>query len=154
LRMAIEAGAATEGLGMLHMESPCTPRSVQMVIDYGDSKKIALRLTNVAIQPDTIWVNKNGTRFVNEKEGYSPFQVSNAVARQPDAICYSLFDSSLVQTMTEKGLFLRGGNLFGSKVPGLKQELKLLADSTTISIEKTEIFVMVVGFVKIPVRSI
>jgi NADPH-dependent glutamate synthase beta subunit-like oxidoreductase len=138
LRMAIAAGAATEGLGMLHMESPSTPRSVQMTIDYGDSRKIALRLTNIAIQPDTIWVNKNGMRFMNEMEGYSPFQVSNGVIRQPDAVCFSLFDSSLVQNMTEKGLFLRGGNLFGSKVPGLKQELKLQADSTTISIEQAD----------------
>ena len=138
LRMAVEAGSATEGLGMLHMESPSTPRAVQMAIDYGDSRKITLRLTNVAIQPDTIWVNKNGMRFVNEMEGYSPFQVPNAVVRQPDAICFSLFDSNLVQTMTEKGLFLRGGNLFGSKVPGLKQELELQADSTTISIERAD----------------
>ena len=40
LRMGIEAGAATEGLGMLQIEGPCAPRSVRLMIDADDAEKV------------------------------------------------------------------------------------------------------------------
>ena len=83
LRMAIETGAAIDGLGMLHIEGPCTPRSVRLMIDAGNSEKIGITLTQVAIEPYAIWVNKNGVRFIDETFSHSPFVVSNGVARQP-----------------------------------------------------------------------
>jgi len=136
LRMGIEAGAAIEGLGMLQIEGPCTPRSVRLMIDAGNSEKIGIALTQVAIEPYAIWVNKNGVRFIDETFSHSPFVVANGLARQPGGACYALLDSTMIRTMSEKGMFLARGparNLLGSRLPGLERELRLQADKGTMS---------------------
>jgi NADPH-dependent glutamate synthase beta subunit-like oxidoreductase len=136
LRMGIEAGAATEGLGMLQIEGPCAPRSVRLMIDADDAEKVDIMLTQVAIEPYAVWINKNGIRFIDETFGHSPFVVSNGVARQPGGACYALLDSTMIRTMSEKGIFLARGparKLLGSRLPGLERELRLQADKGTMS---------------------
>jgi NADPH-dependent glutamate synthase beta subunit-like oxidoreductase len=141
LRMGIEAGAATEGLGMLQVEGPCAPRSLRLMIDAGNSEKVGIYLSQVAWEPYTIWVNRNGVRFIDETFGHSPFVVSNGVIRQPDGVCYALLDSSMIRTMSEKGILLaRGpaGQLLGSRLPGLERELRLQAEAATMSFAQVD----------------
>jgi fumarate reductase flavoprotein subunit len=136
LRMAVEAGAATEGLGMLQIEGPWIPRSVRLMIDAGDSERVAMSLMQVAVEPYAIWVNKNGRRFIDETLGYSPFVAANGVALQPDGVCYALLDDTMIEMMTKTGIVIAqapAGQLLGSGVPGLERELRLQAEAGVFS---------------------
>ena len=52
LLMATEMGAATEGFGILHLRGPYFRGSLDVVV--------------AAMEPNTIWVNKKGERFIDE----------------------------------------------------------------------------------------
>lgn len=141
IRMGIEAGADTEGLGMLQIEGPCTPRSVRLMIDAGNSEKAGIYLTQIAIEPYTVWVNKNGLRFIDETFGHSAFVVANGVARQPDGICYAILDQAMIRMMTEKGIvYARGaaGQLLGSGLSGLERELRSQAEAASLSFARVD----------------
>jgi fumarate reductase flavoprotein subunit len=98
IMMALEIGAATDGLGILHMTGPGFPRSRV--------------LTGLAIEPNTIWVNKNGVRFIDEGNGLKSFEVVNAQMRQPDMISFTLFDSGIRQYLAENGFTKGMGSLY------------------------------------------
>ena len=135
IRMGIEAGAATDGLDMLQVEGPCSPRPLRLMIDAADSAKVPIMLTQVAIEPYAIWVNNNGARFMDETIGHSPFVAANGVARQPGGVCYGLLDSNMIRSMSETGIVLARGaaaHLLGTAVPGLERELRLQADQGTL----------------------
>jgi fumarate reductase flavoprotein subunit len=89
LQMAFEAGADNEGLGNLLMCGPC------FVGGFG--------AFHLAIEPTTIWVNKNGRRFIEEDLACSPFEAPNAMLRQPEQICFSIFDEAIKQQVIEHG---------------------------------------------------
>jgi fumarate reductase flavoprotein subunit len=89
IRMAFEAGADDEGLGNLLMCGPC------FVGGFG--------IFHLAIEPTTIWVNKNGRRFIEEGLGCSPFEAPNAMLRQPEQVCFSIFDERTVRQVLEHG---------------------------------------------------
>jgi NADPH-dependent glutamate synthase beta subunit-like oxidoreductase len=135
IRMGIDVGAATDGLGMLQVEGPCSPRPLRLMIDAADSAKVPIMLTQVAIEPYAIWVNSNGDRFMDETIGHSPFVAANGVARQPGGVCYGLLDSNMIRSMSETGIVLARGaaaRLLGTAVPGLERELMLQADQGTL----------------------
>ncbi len=52
--------------------------------------------------PATLWVNKNGERFVDEVVGYHVFESVNAMLRQPGKVCYALLDASIRKKFEEK----------------------------------------------------
>jgi NADPH-dependent glutamate synthase beta subunit-like oxidoreductase len=136
IRMGIDAGAATEGLGMLQIEGPCCPRPFRLMIDVGNSTKVSIMLTQVAVEPYAIWVNSNGERFMDETIGHSPFVAANGVARQPGGVCYGLLDSDMIRGMSETGILIARaptGQLTGSRLPGLERELRLQAGAGTMS---------------------
>jgi fumarate reductase flavoprotein subunit len=87
--MALEAGADSEGLGNLLLCGPC------FVGGFG--------AFHLAIEPTTIWVNKNGRRFIEEDLACSPFEAPNAMLRQPEQICFSIFDEAIKQQVIEHG---------------------------------------------------
>lgn len=89
IRMAFEAGADEEGLGNLLMCGPC------FVGGFG--------VFHLAIEPTTIWVNREGLRFIEEGLGCSPFEVPNAILRQPDQVCFSIFDQATVDRVLKNG---------------------------------------------------
>ena len=96
LTMTTKIGAATEGLGILHIESACATPGVHR------------DLHALAIEPQTIWVNKLGERFVDESvifshSGHMAFEAGMAMMRQPDCLCYTLFDERLKQELIENG---------------------------------------------------
>jgi fumarate reductase flavoprotein subunit len=90
LLMAIEIGAATEGLGTLLLRGPYFPGSMDVI--------------HVAMEPNTIWVNNRGERFVDEMTGFNWPEAANALNRQPDKISYALFDEKIKQSFIEEGL--------------------------------------------------
>lgn len=96
LMMAMKAGAATEGLGMLHTEAKTTPGNVRQMLVLG-------------MQPDTLWVNKRGERFVEESAGVTCLTTAPATIRQPETITYTIIDDSIRESMdkvlTETGSY-------------------------------------------------
>ena len=104
LLMAMEIGAVTEGLGLLLLSGPQIPQSVSLKVGIQSDDGVPEPLMAIALEPNTVWVNQNGERFVDEGTSYHHFTSSNAVNRQPANLCYTLLDSSLVQTMSRKGL--------------------------------------------------
>jgi fumarate reductase flavoprotein subunit len=126
LIMAMEIGAATEGLGLLLLSGPQIPQSVALKIG-SPADKIPEPLMAIALEPNTLWVNKKGKRFIDEGTSYHHFECSNAVNRQPGNLCYTLLDSRLVQTMTETGLIIGLGRHTVAErdsMPGLARELR------------------------------
>jgi len=87
LLMALDVGAATEGLGILQLNGPQVPNSVV--------------LTFIVKNPDNIPVNRKGERFVDET--IVPFpEMANAVDRQPEKIVYALFDEKIRQKVIKE----------------------------------------------------
>jgi fumarate reductase flavoprotein subunit len=99
LQMAIEAGAATEGLGTLLLRGPYFRGSSEVL--------------TVATEPNTVWVNRRGERYVDEAIGFNWPEAANALNRQPDRISYTLLDERI-----KKG-FMNEGPLKGYRNPPL-----------------------------------
>lgn len=70
-----------------------------------------VRISELAWEPYTIWVNKKGRRFVDEAYAQAFFAFGNVFALQPEGTGITLFDSSTMRMMEEQGL-LRSG-IFG-----------------------------------------
>jgi len=139
--MATEVGAATSGLGTLVLHGPFLARKVDMGMKVDatghDGTPITVRLSELAWEPYTIWVNKNGRRFIDEAYNLAFFAFGNALALQPDGLSYTLFDSKTRRMMEEQGLVRSG--IFGAHtlhgfappaipLPGLERELQKKAD--------------------------
>jgi fumarate reductase flavoprotein subunit len=90
LLMATEIGADTEGLGTLQVVGPGVQDS--------------LTLSYLAKEPNTIWINKKGERFIDERSGLRQFESVNALLRQPDKLSFTLFDSEIKEYLVKNGL--------------------------------------------------
>ncbi len=102
LLMAIEAGAATEGLGVLHISGP-------------RFDGVARHAGVLCQEPTTVWVNRRGERFTDESTAFNHYESVNAILQQPGKISYSLFDESILLTIIEKGpVKIRDGVLYGT----------------------------------------
>jgi fumarate reductase flavoprotein subunit len=91
LLMAIEAGAATEGLGILMLHPHFFPGEAYV--------------NAISQEPYTVLVNKYGERFVDEALSFNPTECGNAVDRQPDKCVYALFDERIKRMAMEEGTF-------------------------------------------------
>ena len=93
LMMALKTGAATEGLGIMQAESA-------LHVTGGPRELLAC-----SMEPDAIWVNKRGERFMDEAvtTQFDVFGSAQAVIRQPDSICYTLLDEKMVQRIIKSG---------------------------------------------------
>jgi fumarate reductase flavoprotein subunit len=103
LLMALEIGAATEGMGNLLLGMP---RALHPPYDESEDLAVppALRqmgLISFAADPRTLRINKRGKRFLDESIGLG----ENAIVRQPDNTCFTIFDSAFVWTYAEQGGF-------------------------------------------------
>ncbi|MFC1942497.1 FAD-dependent oxidoreductase [Chloroflexota bacterium] len=115
--MAMEIGAATEGLGVLLIGGPT----------LGTNTPKFPCLSSTHQDPTSLWVNKKGARFVDESASSQLHTVVNALLRQPDKTCYSLFDDRIVQEAFKEealGDFSRYRG-HGAKRNGLKKEIEL-----------------------------
>ncbi|MFH1646137.1 MAG: FAD-dependent oxidoreductase [Chloroflexota bacterium] len=137
IAMGIAAGAATAGLGALNLHGPFLSRreSPFMTVDPKghDGAPLRVRLSELAWEPYTIWVNKKGRRFVDEAYAQAFFAFGNVFALQPDGIGITLFDSSTMRMMEEQGLMrsgifgihtLHGFVSPGIPLPGLEREVR------------------------------
>lgn len=98
--MAMDIGAATEGLGTLLLRGPYFRGSNQVL--------------TVATEPVTVWVNKHGERFIDEAMGFNWPEAANALNRQPGRISYTIFDDRI------KRNFMSEGPIKGYRNPPLK----------------------------------
>jgi fumarate reductase flavoprotein subunit len=89
LLMAFKIGADSEGLGKLILHGPVTE---------------AHSAFGLAIEANSVWVNKNGERFMQESASFSPFESVNGLLRQPEQVCFSIFDEAFLQNALKNGL--------------------------------------------------
>jgi fumarate reductase flavoprotein subunit len=123
LLMALEIGAATEGLGTLLLRGPIFPGSMD--------------ITHVAMEPITIWVNKRGERFVDEAIGFNWPESANALNRQPERTSYTLLDERIKQYFIEEGLIKGYRHPPLTKMTGLEKRLRTEAEKGTIKISNS-----------------
>lgn len=132
--MAIEAGAATASLGMANLHGPgmMPQKNTDFLhIDTDDSagQPLQMMILPVCLEPDTLWVNKRGIRFINECYILQFFAYGHAVAQQPDGIAYTLFDKGKMQAMEKEGIYNQMAphwfppDTF-TPLPGLERELR------------------------------
>ena len=130
LIMATKVGAATEGLGPMLLGMP---KKLHLPYDAAGRRDTPPELAKVGIisiasEPRTLLVNKRGQRFFDESLGMG----ANAIVRQPNNICYSLFDSDITRAITKQGPARVGFNIpkeaenSGDKLPGLERGLRQL----------------------------
>jgi succinate dehydrogenase/fumarate reductase flavoprotein subunit len=136
--MALEIGAATAGLGALNLHGPSSaPRSQAELLDIDDAtdvqgRPLKLTLMPLCLEPDTIWVNKDARRYINEGYILQFFAYGHAVARQPEGLSYTLLDSALVQSKEEDGIYNQMAPgwfppdtyITSIPLPGLERELQ------------------------------
>lgn len=89
LRMAIDSGAATEGLGVCMLMGPF----------FKGSLKVQL----VAVESNTVWINQKGERYIDESNTVFS-ETGNALNRQPGRISFTLFDEEIKRHFMEQGL--------------------------------------------------
>ncbi|MCL6476968.1 MAG: FAD-dependent oxidoreductase [Peptococcaceae bacterium] len=135
LIMATEIGAATEGLGVLHLTGPSL-HTYQVTLRINTQPAMTIPLMGLALEPNTLWLNKEGRRFVDETIGFNHFESPNAAVRQPGNVTYTVFDSKIVRDMTEEGLIMCMGNpgKMGVKLPGLEGQLRKYAAKGRVKI--------------------
>ena len=112
IAMAIDAGVATDGLGVLNLWGPFvgSRQRVAFKVDAKgpDGNPVIMSLMYVAWEPETLWVNKHGRRFMDEAFNLAFFAQGNAVAQQPEGLVYTLFDSANLERMEKEGLIRPG----------------------------------------------
>lgn len=100
LSMALQAGAATEGLGVLHLSKTWR---------FAHQPKIVVV---VALQPNTVFVNNRGERFMDEAAIYNHYEGLNPVVRQPQGLAYTILDSALIKNFASSGFVDGFGPMF------------------------------------------
>jgi fumarate reductase flavoprotein subunit len=121
--MALAAGAASEGLGIVQLVGP-------VCAVPGD-------MGAVATEPNTIWVNREGERFTDEATAYNIFESVNPLLRQPDRGCYSLFDENIVQGIIKDGVIKGAGIMIvppRTRIPELDKELRAQTDKGRVRV--------------------
>ncbi|MBN2241859.1 MAG: FAD-dependent oxidoreductase, partial [Acidobacteria bacterium] len=147
IRMATAVGAATAGLGTVNLHGPfIKPKSDShwMKMDAGGpgGSPIRISLWFLAWEPETLWVNSNGRRFIDEGYNLAFFAFGNAVAMQPDGITYTLFDSSTLRKIEKEGLIRPGAASranwlpvsAAAPLPGLEREIRKQAGKGDLEI--------------------
>ncbi len=106
LQMALDVGAGTENLGVLHTWGPRFP-GVQLI-------------NQLNRRPQMVWINKNGERYCDECVVFDMGVRGNVVERQPDKISYTVFDEKIKNDIIEENLIGDEGTLTGirGKDPG------------------------------------
>jgi fumarate reductase flavoprotein subunit len=136
LALALRMGGATEGLGILQTSGPSVTGSIALNI-HSPAGKLRIMLMAVALEPQTLWVNRRGLRFTDEAVGLNHYEAANPVLLQPGNVSYTLFDDVVANAMEEEGLLLAMGlptGAVGNKLPGFRDELQKLARKDRVKI--------------------
>ena len=86
----LNVGAASEGLGHLLFHGPVFEASRFAWFPF--------------IEACTLWINRDGERFMAESADFNPFESPNGVLRQPGQMCFSIFDEEIKQHILTHGL--------------------------------------------------
>lgn len=136
--MATEIGAATAGIGNIMFHGPSAPRSAASLMKLDDSEYPVSILIR---EPETMWLNKLGKRFIDEGHNLSSFASAGPAAQQPGGVMFTVFDDRTRQIMEEEGIIWPGAyggqkretkkhtrpNV-GEALPGLGRELRILQE--------------------------
>jgi fumarate reductase flavoprotein subunit len=127
LKMAIEVGAGTDGLGTLMLHPPRYLKSIHV--------------NAVAHEPFLIWINKNGERFTDETTTFHHIESGNAIDRQPDKLTYAVFDEKIKNRIIEEGIRVVGlpdtGIWAGGKLTNLNRELQAEVEKGDVQISQS-----------------
>ncbi len=143
IQLATEVGAEMAGLGHIMFHGPHSPSSNspdgRITINPGRDNETSVSLSNLVWEPQTLWVNKRGRRYVDEGHNLSSFACANATAQQPEDTMYCLFDKSILGSIEEEGLLrpaAYGGQqamarsvTSGRPLPGIGKGLREIADN-------------------------
>jgi fumarate reductase flavoprotein subunit len=106
LLMAMDIGAATEGLGNLQISGPIFRGESQSPLPPSFPASAAAKgqrgWKSIAGEPATVWVNKQGERFMEEACS-TVFEMVHAVLRQPEQVCFSIFDHGILENIAKNG---------------------------------------------------
>jgi len=122
LLMAIELGAATEGLGNLLLHPHFYKGSRYIQSFSGGGMRVLL--------------NKNGERFTDENRGAMTF----AIAKQPDTLVYVLFDEKMkTQFIKEHSgkVLTTAGIMAGAMLPDMDNEFRIESDLGGVKIAES-----------------
>lgn len=116
IRMAWEAGAAAEGMGVLHFFR---------VGPFGPGVRMMGHLECTGHQP-YLWVDRHGERFCDEAISFNDSYMGNAAARLREGYSYSVFDEAARRHMVEHGIdkYVGYKNLPGTRLGDLDKEIK------------------------------
>jgi len=92
IRMAWEAGAAEEGVGVLELY-----RAGPITTEIGGQVEWP------TVQPD-LWVDPRGRRFCDESIAFYDTSVGNANAKFKEGYTYSLFDTTVLERLKKEGV--------------------------------------------------
>jgi len=150
IRMATEIGAAMAGLGATNLHGPfLKPKSDSQTLKMDaagpDGSPIRITLWFLAWEPEMLWVNKYGRRFVDEGYQLAFFAFGNAVALQPDGVTFTLFDNKTVKIIEKEGLIRPGAASHANwlpvsaatPLPGVERELQKQADKGELKISSS-----------------
>lgn len=140
IALATGVGAATAGIGNIMFHGPQSPMLAgqNMMIDG-----IKYPVSMLVREPQTMWLNKRGRRYIDEGHNLSSFASAAAVAQQPDALTITVFDDLTRQSMEEDGMNWPGAYggqkavlanfnrpFAGQPLPGLGRELRAIAEKS------------------------
>jgi fumarate reductase flavoprotein subunit len=91
-------------------------------------------VVHVAMEPNTVWVNKKGLRFTDESIGYNWPQAANALNRQPDKMSYTLLDEDIKKGFIEDGLIKGYRHPPLTKLTRLEKRLQAEVEKGTVKI--------------------
>lgn len=118
IRMAWDAGAAEEGMGVLQLTGGGP-------IGAGFDSALASKLAWISCFPG-LWLNAKGERFCDESTSYYFPHLANAIARQPGSFAFAVFDEAQERDMAERGVDFSMGMFLqpGTRLEGLRETLE------------------------------
>ena len=128
IRMAWEAGAGEEGMGVMELFR---------IGPMGPEFPMKSQIQIAAVQPE-LWVDPRGERFCDEGIAFYDTSVGNVNARYKEGHTWTLIDDSIKKIMIEKGIIrnLAIENPPGSRLVNIDNELR-----EVLKMDTKEVFV-------------
>ena len=132
LMLAEGVGAAVDDQVALLFEGPSTSISRKFCLTTDPPRDVPgivgaiLRsLGNLAKLRFVVWVNKVGRRFTSESVYPIDMACGHQILRQPDGVCFAVFDDKIRQLIEDRGLIASiGANMGPVRVPALRSQLE------------------------------
>jgi fumarate reductase flavoprotein subunit len=111
IRMAWEAGAAEEGIGLLQLQYAVPGSGISVTPPSGIAEEhLAKKYVDVISRQPYLWINMEGRRFCDESIVANWPVASNAVAKQKNRTVFVIFDGQTKKRMEEEGIVYGAGS--------------------------------------------